>query len=412
VNLRNIVTWILAYLLAMALAMLDAFGGSPANQGQQTFRHLFSPATSGDSLYLAYIGCGGIIVPSIQEDYEQRVVELVNQARAEQGLPPLKRASSLVEAARFHAADMIQDAYFEHDSYNRAGSGLVYVCPWQERVIGYYSPGWLALSENIAAGQPDPESVVMDWMNSMGHRRNILSLYIWEIGVGYASGGAYSHYWVQDFGRREGIYPIVINNEAAVTETRTVELYIYGDWQEMRFRNDDGDWGAWQPFRKRLPWTINGGNGDHRVWVELRSPGRNAFSSDSITLSEISALSSLVDLPDEIQFHYSIPEGKLYPSSHTLNIQTTDSSDIREWTASLEGQWFQVSSTSGVTPQAISIWPIDCSYLSGGLYNGTLTISASGSAEEQGSSQTIQLRLHVSESPVRQLFLPLSSQSY
>lgn len=53
--------------------------------------------------------------------------------------------------------------------------------------------------ENIAAGQRTPKDVVTAWMNSDGHRKNILSSSFTEIGVGYAKGGAYGHYWTQMF---------------------------------------------------------------------------------------------------------------------------------------------------------------------------------------------------------------------
>jgi uncharacterized protein YkwD len=57
-----------------------------------------------------------------------------------------------------------------------------------------------AAAENIAAGQRTPESVVQAWMNSAGHRANILNCSLREIGVGVANGGSFGIYWTQDFG--------------------------------------------------------------------------------------------------------------------------------------------------------------------------------------------------------------------
>ena len=54
-------------------------------------------------------------------------------------------------------------------------------------------------AENIAAGQPDPQSVVDAWMNSPGHRANILNEKIKEIGIAYVRGGTYGIYWAQEF---------------------------------------------------------------------------------------------------------------------------------------------------------------------------------------------------------------------
>ena len=60
--------------------------------------------------------------------------------------------------------------------------------------INYRSAG-----ENIAAGQTTAESVMKSWMNSPGHKKNILSPNFTHIGVGYAKGGSYGHYWTQQF---------------------------------------------------------------------------------------------------------------------------------------------------------------------------------------------------------------------
>lgn len=147
-----------------------------------------------------YTGCGGINIPSENAGYEQQVIDLVNQERSKVGLPPLTHSEQLEQAARYHAVDMAQDNYFDHNTYNPGNPNPV--CQWFERVGGYY-PGYSSLGENIALGYQTPEQVVEGWMNSPDHRANILSKDIWEIGVGYAvqmtSDGAY---WVQDFGKR------------------------------------------------------------------------------------------------------------------------------------------------------------------------------------------------------------------
>lgn len=230
-----------------------------------------------------YTGCGGINVPVINAAYEQEVVYLVNQERANAGLPPLKRSVDLDEASRYHAADMAQDSYFKHDSYDRAGDNVVYVCSTWDRIKTYYpSPS----AENIAAGYSTPTSVMNGWMNSTGHQNNILSTYSWEIGVGYYQGGGYGSYWVQDFGRQSGVYPLIINQDAANTDTRSVSLYIYGDWTEFRLRNDEGNWSQWMPFQNSMNWELTGGIGTHTVWTEMRN-GLDASSfSDTITLTQ------------------------------------------------------------------------------------------------------------------------------
>lgn len=230
-----------------------------------------------------YTGCGGVNVAVTNAAWEQQVVELVNAERAKNALPPLKRVTALDNAARYHAADLAQDDYFEHNSYDRSGGSLVQVCEWSTRISGYYS-GWNSLAENIAAGYGDPASVMSGWMNSQGHRANILSTSNWEIGVGYYAGGSYGKYWVQDFGRHTNQPPVVINSEAAITTSPNVTLYIYGTWDEMRLRNDSGAWTAWQAFQQTSSWTLPQTSGVHTVSVEMRKGAQTVSASDTITL--------------------------------------------------------------------------------------------------------------------------------
>lgn len=240
--------------------------------------------TESSEFSATYQGCGGEIVAASNLGYEQQVVELVNRVREENSLPPLKRVTPLAQAGRYHAADMAQDGYFDHNSYDLIGGTLSLVCSWSNRISSYYA-GWAAVSENIAAGYATPEEVMNAWMASSGHRENILRGSTWEIGVGYYTGGSYGRYWVQDFGRRFDVYPLVINREEASTLFRSVVLYIYGDWNETRLRNDNGSWTAWQPFFSSISWTLNAGTGTHTVWVEMRqSGGLTASASDDIYL--------------------------------------------------------------------------------------------------------------------------------
>jgi len=124
----------------------------------------------------------------------QQVVGLVNQVRSRAGLTPLTVNPQLTQAAMGHAQDMAQNDFLSHTGSN--GSTM------QSRVeaTGY---SWAALGENVAAGQPDPQSVMRSWMGSEGHRANILNPDFTEIGVGYQTNGnsTYTHYWAQVFGR-------------------------------------------------------------------------------------------------------------------------------------------------------------------------------------------------------------------
>ena len=120
-------------------------------------------------------------------DFEKQVAELVNAERAKYGLSALTLRTDLCDGARAKSQDMHDQGYFAHQS-------PTYGTPFEmmkSRGIAYSYAG-----ENIARGYPDPESVVNAWMNSEGHRANILSASFTAIGVGYVASG---NYWTQWF---------------------------------------------------------------------------------------------------------------------------------------------------------------------------------------------------------------------
>lgn len=118
------------------------------------------------------------------------VVRLVNVARADAGCAPLRVDSRLTTAARLHSEDMAAQNYFSHTSLDGR-------TPWQRMQAQGYTAG---SGENIAAGYSTPASVMTAWMNSSGHRANILNCSSKAIGVGIGKGGSYGTYWTQDFG--------------------------------------------------------------------------------------------------------------------------------------------------------------------------------------------------------------------
>lgn len=263
-------------MLCVAAAALSTFFISPSQGNRQKI-----PVTGSE----LFNGCIGEPIPVINSDYEQAVVEQTNRIRAEAGLPPLKMVPELTQSARYHSADMSNDDYFNHNTFDRAAGDLNEVCNTWERIEHFYD-NWLALAENIAAGQRVPETAMEGWMNSPDHRHNILSNHYWEIGVGYFRGdGTYLHYWDQNFGRKEGRYPVIIQGEAARTLSPEVNIYIYGEFDEMRLKNNNGEWSPWMPFQTSFTWQLPPVEGDHRVTVEMKN-GLELFSStDTIELT-------------------------------------------------------------------------------------------------------------------------------
>jgi uncharacterized protein YkwD len=352
-----------------------------------------------------YSGCGGINHPVINADYEQQVVDIVNTERANRSLPPYKRVTALDNAARYHSVDLGQDNYFAHDSHDRSGGNLVFVCGTWTRIATYYSG---ASGENIAGGYSTPQSVMNGWMNSPGHRDNILSTYSWEIGVGYAtqSGSTYYHYWTQDFGKRNGVYPLIINREAASTDSRTVSLYIYGSFQQMRLKNDNGSWGNWQTFQNNLTWKIANGVGTHTVIAELQSGSTTVASSDTIYLTP-AGVPLLGDLPDTMTFLYSIPQSRLAPASVTLTPLDVNTHDPITWTLTQTGAWFNTAPMGGTWPQSFQITPGTFITNTPITYPGNITITVTDPIETLGSPQRIDLILRVIDTPLYDVYLPL-----
>lgn len=119
--------------------------------------------------------------------YEQQVVELTNQERAKYGLKPLAIDYELSRVAREKSRDMAVNNYFDHNS-------PVYGSPFD--MMRSYGINYRTAGENIAKGQRSPQEVVNAWMNSPGHRANILSADFTHIGVGYVSQG---NHWTQQF---------------------------------------------------------------------------------------------------------------------------------------------------------------------------------------------------------------------
>lgn len=231
-------------------------------------------------------GCSGAPPAATNAAWEQQVIELVNHERRARGLAPLKQVTCLTDAARWYAQDMVDDDYFGpgHDTRNRAGGRLVKICAWSTRIGAFYA-GAVALGENIGEGYSSPQEAITGWLGSPGHRANILNGDYWETGVGYRAGSSRGHRWVQDFGRRRGIYPVVINDEATSTDGPVVSLYVYGSWSEVRIRNDHEAFSPWQPFASTLAWSLASVDGLRTVSVEMRSESAVVTASDTIELS-------------------------------------------------------------------------------------------------------------------------------
>jgi uncharacterized protein YkwD len=122
------------------------------------------------------------------------VIKLTNAERARRRVPPLASSPRLMRAANIHAEQMARAGRLDHElpraKYPRAEDRL--------KAAKY---AWRAWAENVAFGPRDADGVMRVWMQSTGHRANILSTSVTEIGVGHAKDKQGRMYWVQVFGR-------------------------------------------------------------------------------------------------------------------------------------------------------------------------------------------------------------------
>lgn len=129
------------------------------------------------------------------DKFDQDVLKLVNQERTQQGLDPLTLSEKLDQAADDYSQTMLDAKHFSHTGPD--GSSMT------QRIEDAGYTNWRSLAENIAAGQRTPEQVVQGWMNSPGHRANILRDSVTHMGLGFAEGNngdRYGNRWTQVFG--------------------------------------------------------------------------------------------------------------------------------------------------------------------------------------------------------------------
>ncbi|MBE9108354.1 CAP domain-containing protein [Nodosilinea sp. LEGE 07298] len=133
----------------------------------------------------------GVTVAQADIAIDQDLLRLVNTERQRVNAPPLTINDKLTAAAQRHAQDMATSQRMSHDGSD--GSTM-------RSRIDATQYNWSNIGENVAMGQPTAAEVMSAWMNSPGHRRNILNPAFTELGVGYATGSG-RIYWVQVFGR-------------------------------------------------------------------------------------------------------------------------------------------------------------------------------------------------------------------
>lgn len=232
---------------------------------------------------------------------EASTVYLGNLARRDNGVPPLRWNRQLTYAARWFSWDSTEnrpDGFCGHQDTNGNWPGT--------RALTY---GYLggAGAENAFCGYVTPADAIQGWMNSEGHRANLLDPGSREIGLGYyRRAGDGRGYVTQDFGSDPVYAPVIIENEALSTTTPNVNLYIYDRATNAGFAglsaaaqmlvSNDVCFAnaAWEPYAANRAWTLTGAPGWDPVYVKTRDVfNRTLIASDNIYLGATVPLDQL-----------------------------------------------------------------------------------------------------------------------
>lgn len=173
----------------------NKIGFIPKNQCKPIVAESKSPVPTPDATGTTTQGSGTPKTPTAQTnsstltDAEQQMLKLVNDARAQNNLSPLKIDMQLCNVARIKSQDMIDNKYFSHSSPK-------YGSPFD--MMKSFGVNFVQAGENIAGNQ-NVQNAENALMNSPGHRKNILSPDFTHIGIGIKSGGPYGSMYTQDF---------------------------------------------------------------------------------------------------------------------------------------------------------------------------------------------------------------------
>ncbi len=211
-------------------------------------------------------------------EWPHEMVVRVNDYRQRENLPPLKAHPNLMQASQSYAEFMASKEHYGH--YGSDGSDP----DGRAKASGFLQP----VGENIAANQSDPQEVVIAWMNSTGHRKNILSKDYRYVGAGFSQNEKsklYKRLWVMNYSWGDQGNPLIIDLDAYSTQDDTVDLYVYAskDAKDMRFRLGDGEWSEWTPYSPQSQFKLAGELGEKLIQSQVRSrSGKTVSSEDSI----------------------------------------------------------------------------------------------------------------------------------
>lgn len=236
-----------------------------------------------------------------EESPAATLLDLLNEARLDEGLDPYHLSRLLADAAQRHAQDVASNGFTDPDDVHRGSDGS----DEQDRIgaAGYAAwteNGRLMVAENVWSGRGSPEDALASFAQDPAERANLFSGVHREIGIGVASNPEGESIYVLVFGSRPNVLPIFINDGAPSTQNREVAVRLtnerarpegsgagsMGEAIEFRIADEPAfEELPWQGWASLVPWTLPDAAGEQAVYVEFRDAGgRTARSVDTIFL--------------------------------------------------------------------------------------------------------------------------------
>lgn len=236
-------------------------------------------------------------------------VDLINEARLDEGLNPYSQSRLLTAAAQRHADDLAESGFGDPDDVHRGSDGS----DQYERVEESGYAAWteddeMVVAETVWSGQGSPQDAAASLLDDQAFRDQVFSSAYREMGVGVAIADDGERVYVLVFGARPNVLPVFINDGASSTENREVAIRLtnervrpegsgatfMGEAIEIRINNEpEFETLTWQPWAPLVSWILPDVHGQHTVYVQFRdAAGRTAAAADEILLDKGTPLAS------------------------------------------------------------------------------------------------------------------------
>lgn len=216
--------------------------------------------------------------------------------------------------------------------------------------------------------------------------------------------------------------PIAENLAVFMTSGTSIPLPVERAIYMWMYKDSGSDWGhrhaiLWYPYNdnsgpagKEGFLGIGRANGPYQGWNYAEMIVMNVF--DPCATWNYGPAPVLGNLPDALQFTYSIPDQRLLPASHQVTPLNEGNDEILTWNVTKTGAWFAVSPATGSTPDSLWVTPTTFNTGSVATYTGVVTVTVVDPAGVQGSPHSIDITLRVVNASFSDVYLPLVGNSY